>query len=246
MPTEEAVKLAEVSDRTGAPLPLVFPRTSAEAVSAMAHYYRAEMARMISWRDRIDRTANWAITVVAGMLSLALSSPTAHHSVIIVGMLIVFVLLLIESRRYRFFDVYRTRVRIIERNYYAQMFAPQSGEAAADGAWLRQLSEDLRSPRFQLPLDVAMARRLQRNYGWMYLVLLFAWVLKTTTSVRQMPDGQVEFVHSMSDLVANAATGICPGWLTILVLAIFYAALVVLMVIRRAVTPELAIGEVHV
>ena len=41
-----------------------FPTTSAEFITLIAHYYRAEIARMAGWRDRIDRTSNWAITVV--------------------------------------------------------------------------------------------------------------------------------------------------------------------------------------
>ena len=40
----------------------------------MVHYYRAEVARMSSWRDRLDRTSNWAITVVAALLSVSLST----------------------------------------------------------------------------------------------------------------------------------------------------------------------------
>jgi uncharacterized membrane protein len=47
----------------------------------MAHFHRAEIARMAGWRDRIDRTTNWAITVAAAMLSVSLSTPTAHHGV---------------------------------------------------------------------------------------------------------------------------------------------------------------------
>lgn len=75
------------------------------------------MARMMSWRDRLDRTTNWAITGVGAMLSLSLSSPQSHHGVLLFAMLLVFLLLFIESLRYRFFHVYRSRVRLIERNY---------------------------------------------------------------------------------------------------------------------------------
>ena len=82
---------------------------------------------MAGWRDRIDRTTNWAITVVAAMLSLSLSTPTAHHGVLLFAMVLVLLLLVIEARRYRFFDVYRNRVRRLERNYFAQIFAPESG-----------------------------------------------------------------------------------------------------------------------
>jgi uncharacterized membrane protein len=52
----------------------VFPATPTEFITVMAHYHRAEIARMAGWRDRIDRTTNWAITVVAAMLSVSLST----------------------------------------------------------------------------------------------------------------------------------------------------------------------------
>ena len=138
-----------------------FPATSAEFINTLAHFHRAEMGRMAGWRDRIDRTTNWAITVVAGMLSVSLSTPTAHHGVLLFAMVLVQLLLSIEARRYRFFDVYRTRVRQLERNYFAQVFAP---EAALDQDWARVLGQDLRRPRFSISLRAAMSRRLRRNY----------------------------------------------------------------------------------
>src|SRR6476659_5257608 len=85
------------------------PSNRSEMVTVMVHYYRGEMARMAGWRDRIDRTSNWAITVVAAMLSVSLSTPTAHHGILLFAMLLILLLLVIEARRYRFFDVYRNR-----------------------------------------------------------------------------------------------------------------------------------------
>src|SRR5881392_858377 len=126
------------------PAPLIFPTTSPEFINTLSHYYRGEMARMMSWRDRIDRTTNWAITVVAAMLSVSLSTPTAHHGVLLFAMLLITLLLWIEARRYRFFDVYRARVRQFERYYFAQIFSPQPDFASN---WLAILGEGLRSPR---------------------------------------------------------------------------------------------------
>src|SRR5262249_59304533 len=98
----------------------IIPRTSSEYVTLIAHYHRAEMGRMSGWRDRIDRTTNWAITVAGAMLSVSLSTPASHHGVLLFAMVLVLLLLVIESRRYRFFDVYRARVRRLERQYYAR------------------------------------------------------------------------------------------------------------------------------
>jgi uncharacterized membrane protein len=58
------------------------PNTSSEYVTLIAHYYRAEMGRMSGWRDRIDRTTNWAITVAGAMLSVSLSTPASRHGVL--------------------------------------------------------------------------------------------------------------------------------------------------------------------
>ncbi len=73
-----------------------YPTTSSEFITVVAHYYRGEIARMISWRDRIDRTSNWAITVVGAMLSLSLATPAGHHGVILFAMVLVLFLLVIN------------------------------------------------------------------------------------------------------------------------------------------------------
>ncbi|MGO4840640.1 DUF2270 domain-containing protein, partial [Rhizobiaceae sp. 2RAB30] len=36
--------------------------SSSEFATTMSHFHRAEIARMAGWRDRLDRTTNWAIT----------------------------------------------------------------------------------------------------------------------------------------------------------------------------------------
>src|SRR5262245_60851701 len=110
-------------DPPAAPAQPIFPVTSTEFVNALSHYYRGELARMTSWRDRLDRTTNWAITGVGAMLSVSLSSPNTHHGVLLFAMVLIYLLLSIESRRYRFFHVYRSRVRLLERNYYARIFS---------------------------------------------------------------------------------------------------------------------------
>ena len=85
---------------------LRFPVLTKDDITTLAHYYRGEMSRMMSWRDRLDRTTNWAIGAVTAMLSITLATASAHHSVLIFSMVLVFLLLQIESRRYRFFHLF--------------------------------------------------------------------------------------------------------------------------------------------
>src|ERR1051325_5593145 len=231
-------------DSMARPGPPIFPTNSVEFVNALSHYYRGELSRMMSWRDRLDRTTNWAITGVGAMLSVSLSSPDTHHGVLLFAMVLIFLLLSIESRRYRFFHVYRSRVRLIERNYYARVFSPR--EHIDPTHWMTQLSEDLRLPRFSISHSQAMARRLRRNYIWLFLILLLAWLLKTTTTVLQPKNFSGLFVHSANELLFNASIGAVPGLVVVLALAGFYGYLLYIMYKHRESAGELAYGEVHV
>jgi uncharacterized membrane protein len=118
-----------------------YPSSASEFITLFAHFHRAEMARMAGWRDRIDRTTNWVITLVAAMLSVSLSTSNAHHSVLLFAMVLAFLMLMIESRRYRFFDVYRSRVRRLERNYYAGLFDSSVGSEENWRSWWRLTCE---------------------------------------------------------------------------------------------------------
>jgi len=214
-----------------------------EAINALAHFHRAEMGRMTGWRDRIDRTTNWAITVIAGMVSLSLSTPTAHHGVLIFAMVLVFLLLTIEARRYRFFDVYRARIRKLERGYFAQFFAPEAG---ANADWAGGLGKDLRTPCFLISFSAAMGRRLRRNYFWMFLVLLAAWVLKISSARLVMDEVVVDPSKPVPGVIQNLAFGPVPGLLVLAVVAAFYIALAYLTFREPDASGELAHGEVHV
>ena len=223
---------------------LPFPKTPSETITVLAHYHRAEIARMAGWRDRIDRTTNWAITVIAAMLSVSLSTPTAHHGVLLFAMLLVMLLLGIEARRYRFFDVYRTRVRQLERHYYAEVFAAGT---VTDPGWTQLLAEDLRHPVFHISLREAFGRRLRRNYGWMFAILLLAWVLKITSARLQETGpqaGVAETTHGLPEILAGAGLGPLPGWLVLAGVAAFYAWLLVAGL--RAGRRDPDDGSVHV
>jgi uncharacterized membrane protein len=223
---------------------LLFPTNSSEFVAAFAQYYRGELARMMSWRERLDLTTNWSIGAVAAMLSISLSSPDSHHAVLVFAMLIVYMLLTIEARRYRFFDVYRTRVRVLERLYYAPMLNPQ--EAIDPTPWLSALGQDLRQPRFALSLTQAMARRVRRTYGWIFLILLLAWLLKITSAFLQPSGERATLVGSVDELLQNAAIASIPGWAVLFGILTFYGWLTYVALRHSIDRGELAHGQVHV
>jgi uncharacterized membrane protein len=217
--------------------------SSSEFSTTMSHFHRAEIARMAGWRDRLDRTSNWAITVVAAMLSVSLSTPSAHHGVLLFAMLLITLLLWIEARRYRLFDVYRTRVRQFERYYFAQIFSPQPDYASN---WLAIVAEGLRTPRFLISQRSALIRRLRRNYIFMYTILMLAWVLKITTPSLQHEGSPAGFGASLLDTLRMATLGPIPGIAVACGVMVFYLAMLAAAFLIRDDDGELSFGNVHV
>ena len=184
------------------------------------HYYRGELSRALSWRDRIDRTTNWAITVVAAMFSISLSTPTTHHGILIMAMVLVMLMWAIEARRYRFYDVYRNRVRRLERHYIAAALTPAT---TPDPEWCLAMAEELRNSHLEISFSHAMDRRLRRNYIWIFLVLLLAWLFKTTSGKPPIGADSSGFIHSAGDWIQSLALGPIPGYLVVMGLVAFYA-----------------------
>ena len=235
--------MAQTVLSTSSPQPSVapIPTSSREYITLLSHYHRAEIARMAGWRDRIDLTTNWAITVVGAMLSLSLTSPTAHHGIMLFAMVLATLLLTIEARRYRFFDVFRGRVRRLERGWYSPIFL---SETRPDQMWMEELGRDLQRPAFLISTSEAMSRRLRRTYAWIYLILLFAWLFKTTS---YQPTGRrIAEVTSVPEWLDHAALGPIPGVLVVACVAAFYAWLLYIGLRHRKTKDIIFHGDVHV
>lgn len=149
-------------------------RTS-EFVTAMVHFFRAEVQRANVWRQRLDTTTNWAVVATGATLSVAFSQPDIHHGIIILNTLLVIWFLFIEARRYRYYELWSYRVRLMETDFYAAMLVPPFHPSPE---WAESLAENLLSPRFPISIWEAFGRRLRRNYFWIFLILYASWVAK--------------------------------------------------------------------
>ena len=108
--------------------------------SALAHLYRGEIHRMTFWRERLDRTTNWAVIVLAAVLTWAFSAPSNPHYVLLGGTAVLALFLVVEARRYRGYDLWRGRVRMLQRNVWALGLDPDGrGRAPLAGAPRRRL-----------------------------------------------------------------------------------------------------------
>jgi uncharacterized membrane protein len=190
--------------------------------SVMAHLYRGEMDRVTMWRQRMDESTKWAVTVIAAVLTYAFSSSGTSPAILLAGIVVTVVFLVIEARRYRDYDVYRSRARMIEENLFANALDPTAGVEHHD--WREELSDDYRHPKLKITAREALRRRLRRIYLPLLAVLLVAWVFRITAL-------------SSGPIIEAAAVGSVPGLAVIGVVGVFYIGTVVLTFVpqnRRA------------
>lgn len=186
--------------------------------SSMAHLYRGEIHRMKFWRERLDRTTNWAVLVISAILTWAFSRPGIPHYIILLGTATLSVFLLIEARRYRGYDIWRSRVRTLQENVFAYGLDPSVG--VADSDWRESLSRDYRHPTIKISAEEAIAHRLRRVYLPLFTVLLAAWFVRITA-------------FGTGPWTANAAVGMIPGIVVLGVVVVCYLAAVVVAVRPR-------------
>ena len=138
--------------------------THAEWMQLMIHYYRGEMNRATIWRQRLDVTTNWAVAASAAMMTFILGSAAVPHTAIVLPIALVFIMLHIEARRYLYYDLWRSRLRMLERGLIAPALwrevAQREIEREAD--WRRLLAEDMHRARFHMPYSEAFGRRLEK------------------------------------------------------------------------------------
>jgi len=94
---------------------------SAAEIGALAHLYRGEVYRSTVWRTRLDSSTNWAVVTTGIALSATYSSSQASPLPMVLVGLLVSVFLLFEARRYRYFNVWRARARLLETDFYGPM-----------------------------------------------------------------------------------------------------------------------------
>ncbi len=143
----------------------------AEFNTAMIHFYRGEVQRSNTWRNRLDTTTNWAVITAGATLSFVFSSPSNPHFVIPINSILVAIFLVMEARRYRYYEIWSSRVRVLETGYFASLLDPEN--TPTDEAWAQHLAADLITPHFtiteweaidrqtfaaQLSMDICAAR----------------------------------------------------------------------------------------
>ncbi len=204
-----------MSDAKPTPQQPPTPMGEAASVTAMSHFYRGELGRAMVWRQRLDATTTWAITTTSTIFTVAFSFRDVPHLIFFFNLTVVTVMLWIEARRYRFYDAYRARVRMLEAHFLVPVLA--QGVDLRQGNWRQVMCEDLLLPAFKISMVEALGRRIKRNYGFLYAIMLAAWLAKI-------------FIHSQRPITSLAGlyealeVGNIPSWFVAGVIVITFAA----------------------
>jgi len=122
--------------------------------------------------------------------------------------LLVLLLLAVEARRNRYYDVWRTRVRMLEVHLMVPALNPELD--ILEGDWRTFLSNDLLLPTFKISILEAIGRRLYRNYIWLFVILLAGWVLRLLSGALG-PEGAI----SLEAFYKAARYRMVPPWFTV-------------------------------
>jgi uncharacterized membrane protein len=206
-------------------------------VNAMSHFYRGELGRIMVWRQRLDITTNWAITSSTAIITIAFSNREVPHIIFFFNLAIVWVMLWIEARRYRFYDAFRARVRMLEAHFLVPMV--MENRDMLQGEWKKLVCEDLILPSFKISKLEAVGRRLKRNYVFIFILILVAWVTKIflhgTTAMNSVP----EFYRALR-------VGHIPSWLVAFVLlGTFLGVILITIYVGKKTTGEVSEFRAH-
>jgi len=187
----------------------------------LAHLYRGEMYRSKVWRTRLDATTNWAVATTGIALSVAFSNPTNSPLPLVLVALMALVFLVIEGRRYRYFDIWRTRVRLMEVSMYVPLLRLEGVQV--DSGWNEVLARDYERLHFHISIWEAVGRRLRRNYSFLFAVQAVSYVAKIC--IHPTP------IRSLPELWEHASIGPLPGQIVLTIGFLFHAGLIALAVL---------------
>lgn len=190
-------------------------------VTALSHLYRGEVYRSTVWRTRLDATTNWAVVTTGLALSLTFSSETASPLPLVLVGLLVAIFLLIEARRYRFFDFFRIRAHILEVHFFGPILRGEGVQV--DNGWNKTLYQDYIAPALHITFLEAVGRRLRHNYGWIFFIQVASYVGKLL--IHPSP------IEGLDEFLARARIGPLSGELVLLAGLLFHLSWLMIAVV---------------
>jgi uncharacterized membrane protein len=202
------------------------PIARQEYIAAMVHLYRGELQRSLEWRRRMDTTTHWALITTVGIVTFGFSNPAYAHETLIVGMFANLMYLIHESRRFRFFDMSRARLRMIEENFYGPILRRDPASPIED--WGEQVATDLLHPKYKITRRQALRARLRRNYSYLFVFLLVTFFGRSL--LLPVAEGQ-------DTLQGLFSIGPIPWWAPVALVVGLYSYLIWLLAFTPPVKP---------
>ena len=193
------------------------------AIGALAHLYRGEVYRSTMWRTRLDTTTNWSVVTLGIALSISFANPEASPLPLLLVGILIGMFLILEARRYRYFNVWRARARWIETKFYAPLLLTSA--KPDPGAWQDVLANDYLTPEHHIGFWRAMGRRLRRNYMWIFGFQAIAYYGKII--IHPAP------LESFGDIFSRMALGPVSGVAVFLAGILFHASWIFLTVYTK-------------
>jgi uncharacterized membrane protein len=196
------------------------PAQQAPGISevSIAHLYRGEIYRSTNWRTRLDTTTNWAITTAAAVISFSFSNADSPHPTLLAGAGLVFTFLVVEARRYRYYDLWAQRVRLLEAGFWGPLLRREPVTADFFAAFAGEMV----GPRLRIGMFESLAFRMKRTYWPIIGLLLASWLIKV--DVHPVP------AATLREFVRRAHLGPIPGTITMALWALAAAAYVFILV----------------
>lgn len=210
------------------------PLTRSEYIAAMVHFYRGEVSRSNVWRQRLDHTTNWAVVTTAAIMTFAFAETNRTHLMLLVCSFVTVGFLYIEARRFRYFSVYRARVRMLEENFILPIVTRNLESPKPE--WREFIAMDLDVPKYKMTKLEALALRVRYNYYWLFMAQGLAWLLKTW--LHPTP------AKSLSEWYGHMAEGPLPGWVLLFFGLAFFGSMTALFV-RGGASTAVSEDEIH-
>lgn len=193
------------------------------AIGALAHLYRGEVYRSTIWRTRLDTTTNWSVVTLGIALSISFADPDASPLPLLLVGILISMFLILEARRYRYFNVWRARARWIETKFYAPLLLTSRKPDPSE--WQDILAKDYLTPQYHIGFWRAMGRRLRRNYMWIFGFQAIAYYGKII--IHPSP------LQNVGELFGRMAVGPISGGLVFLIGVLFHCSWISLAIYAK-------------
>lgn len=197
-------------------------KTAAKSTqTVIAHFYRATVMHADVWRRRLDATTNWAIVSTAGVVTFAFSDPSNPHIALLLAIPFICLFILMESRRYQMYDLWRHRVRLLNRFFIAPALSPDTAESEDRVAHeLAKIALEIGTSIPRISKVEAIGYRIRRNYMLLFFAVLIMWIIKIIA--------QPTPVSTFGDFYERTRISFLPGWVTFCSIGVFCSLVVFL------------------